>query len=1330
MHRNTIFVTIRNHTVQCLLDSGASVSCMSAAFLQKLKIPLKPLREEDNRDVFLADGHPVQVQGRAEITVTITGLSIPCEVLILPQVGYSLILGLDFLEASGARIDFDEKVVTFYDNLTATRLSTSNVRSNTVCTLHATVLPPLSETLVPVLLPAKYSSDTSIIEPFPIEAKRKFICARSAIDSSKRTAVCKVLNPTNQVLWLPRHKSLACVEPILSDVLASFSDDNQEQPPTTRTNATHFNHAMPLDGLRVPIEKHDNASSNDHDNANKLTGTEQSRSLDDLKINYHSDNLSADENARLKDFLKANLGTFSASLTDLGRTSFTQHSIHTGSAVPIHQKSYRHSIAAKAEIASQTEKMLSAGLIEPSDSMWSSPVVLVKKKNGEIRFCVDYRKLNAVTAPISFPLPQLTDIFDAVTEAKPKYFSLLDLRSGYHQISLHPDSREKSSFITHQGQFQFRAAPFGLKNLPSFFQLLMSRVFQNLHFKSVLCYLDDILVYSQNFDQHLVHLQEVFDRLNDANLKLHPRKCSFGLDKILYLGHVLSPQGVAVDDSKVKVIRDYPRPRTPKEIRSFLGLASYYRKFIANFSIIASPLNRLLRKDMKFVWDDSCEEAFVRLRQALTTAPVLIYPDMTKPFIINCDSSSQAIGFVLAQEDASAREHPIAFGGRSLTACERAYSVTELEMLAMICAIKQFHCYLANSPFTVYTDHISLKYLQSLKMSTSGRLLRWSLQLQQYTFDVRYKKGKTNTNADALSRRSYPISSDGHDDAEEHLLAQVDNEVQQVDLNLIVEDDLIAPKEPDGDAFLIETANEQNKCLDCQPFIRYLESGELPENDKDARKLVIEISEYALHDGLLFHYYQPRSRGPQKSYINQLVVPKSMRQRVLNGYHEECSHPGFHRCYLSIRRKYYWRGMHSDLHRHITSCRQCQECKYPVPLNKPPLTSLPIKQIFGRWHMDILKLPRSKEGYNYILLCVESLTRWPEMIMLKQQTAEAIAQALYREIFTRFGPPETLLSDRGANFLSKIVTELSSLFGVTRIHTASYSPRCNGACEIVNRSIWKMLRLHCKNEVEWPDFMPAIMYALRATTSANLGHSPAFLLFGRDLKLPVDQRMGLSDEPQTTNEYVKRIGNALEMARQEAVGETLALQARNKRTYDLKATDTHYAIGSLVWLFNPVTPVGKKPKLYRKFIGPYYITSQIGPYTYLLRHSLTNKLLRHPVNADRLKPYVDRRDFMESDGTPPVVPVTDNSQKLMPGTSPDNVASPSPWIEAEQLSGMKFVNKQRFYRVIFRNKSFKPEWIHEKDVSDCLKREFHIKRTMSGKVRKRPTPERFMNAPP
>lgn len=563
-------------------------------------------------------------------------------------------------------------------------------------------------------------------------------------------------------------------------------------------------------------------------------------------------------------------------------------------------------------------------------------------------------------------------------------------------------------------------------------------------------------------------------------------------------------------------------------------------------------------------------------------------------------------------------------------------------------------------------------------------------------------------------------------------MAPIDTDIIQMDLNLITDSDLGAPEEPQGEAFLQETAKQQNRCLECLPIIRYLELGELPLDDREARKLVIESSEYAVNEGVLWHYYQPRSRGPQRSYINQLVVPLSMRQGILNGYHEECSHPGFHRCYLSVRRRYFWKGMHKDLQNHIMSCSLCQQCKYPLPLNKPPMTSLPIKQIFGRWHMDILQLPRSKEGYRYLLLCVESLTRFPEMVMLKDQTAQTIAEALYREIFTRYGPPETLLSDRGANFLSKIVTELSSLFGVKRIHTASYNPRCNGACEVVNRSIWKMLRLHCKDETDWPIFIPAILYSIRATTSANLGHSPAFLLFGRDFKFPVDQQMGLSDQPETTHEYVRRIANALEMARQQAVDETVVLQARNKKNYDLRTSSSDYAVGDQVWVFNPVTPVGKKPKLYKKFVGPYYITSQVAPFTYLLRHALTNKLLRHPVNVDRLRRYVDRRDYeqdLQVTPTSQVQPSQGTDAVVDPATVSDVVTAHSPWIEAEQISGMKFINKKRFYRVIFKNRSLKPEWTAEEDVSDCLKREYHIKRTMTGKVRKRPTPQRFTNGP-
>ena len=1068
---------IKNLTVRCLLDSGASVSCMSVDFLKKLKLPMLPLKEGDSKNVFLADNRSVKVLGKAVMTINISGLGLPCEVLILPEVGFNLILGLDFLQSGRAKVDFEENVVRFFDNLTSTRLSTVNVRLPTVFTLHATVLPPLSETLVPILLPTNCSSHVSIIEPLEHVTKRKFICARSIIDSSGRTAVCKILNPTNHVLWLSRHKPLASIEPVTSNVLAAFTDH-------TITRHSAQNSAEQLDDMMVQREtdvsklsdlgtldlNSDKAAGtkpsgeNLHRDAkSNLFGTKQSSdasrpdakcndfccpecpvqstSLQDLKINYHSDHLSDDENAKLKDFLQRNASAFSQSLADLGKTDYVQHSIITGDATPVHQRAYRHSIAAKAEIAKQTKQMLDAGIIEPSSSCWSSPVVLVRKKSGQIRFCVDYRKLNAVTKSISFPLPQLNDVFDAMAEGRPKYFSLLDLRSGYHQLPLHPDTKEKSSFVTHEGQFQFRTSPFGLKNLPSFFQLLMARVFQNLHFKNVLVYLDDILIYSKSFDLHLVHLQEVFNRLKDANLKLNPEKCAFGLDKILYLGHVLGPEGVSVDNSKIEVIQSYPRPTCPKEIRSFLGLASYYRRFITNFSIIASPLHRLLKKDLEFVWDDYCEQAFTQLKEALATAPVLIYPDMQRPFVINCDASSQAIGFVLAQEDGSGRERPIAYGGRSLTSSERAYSVSELEMLSMVSAIKQFHCYLANTRFTVYTDHLSLKYLQSLKNSNSGRLLRWSLLLQQYDFTIEYKQGKINSNADALSRRHYPVQADESDDMEDKILAPVVVGVTPVQLNIIVEEDLITPADLTEEDILRQTAHEQITCSDCGPMIRYLEFGELPGNDQDARKIVIESTEYALCDGLLFHYYQPRSRGPSRTYINQLVVPRKLRQRILESYHDDCCHPGFHRCYLSIRRKYFWKGMHTAVSRHIISCLKCQECKFPLPLNKPPLTSLPIKQIFGRWHMDILQLPRSRDGYKYILLCVESLTRWPEAIMLKDQTARSIAEALYREIFSRYGGPHTLLSDRGPNFLSTIVSELSTLFGVQRIHTASYNPR-------------------------------------------------------------------------------------------------------------------------------------------------------------------------------------------------------------------------------------------------------------------------------------------------
>src|SRR6218665_1308714 len=362
--RNTIPVQIVNHSFQALLDSGASSSVISANVVKKLKLPHRNLDPDEILNVVVADGRSIPVLGKTEVGVKVNGLAMPCEFLILPPTAYNLILGLDFLEANKVHVDFANRIVTFFNDLTALNLSAPrpDKMSNSVCTLHTTILPPFSETVVPILLPPRYSSEDSICEPLPMNKGQKFICARSAIDTSQFIAACKLLNPTNQVIWLPRHKALGILEPIHSQTLAVMTPSV-----TSHTDMNTTPTAQPL---------HSPETTSTHTNHT----TQRPPSLDELGVIYQSDSLSAEENSRLKDLLQANVNVFSASISDLQSTPYIQHSIDTGNATPIRQRSYRHSPAAKAEINKQIEEMLQAKIIEPSSSMWASPVVLVKKK--------------------------------------------------------------------------------------------------------------------------------------------------------------------------------------------------------------------------------------------------------------------------------------------------------------------------------------------------------------------------------------------------------------------------------------------------------------------------------------------------------------------------------------------------------------------------------------------------------------------------------------------------------------------------------------------------------------------------------------------------------------------------------------------------------------------------------------------------------------------------------------------------------------------------------------------------------------------------------------
>ena len=357
--------------------------------------------------------------------------------------------------------------------------------------------------------------------------------------------------------------------------------------------------------------------------------------------------LSDGDKVKFENLFQKYRDVFAFSDDQLGRTSLVQHTIDTGDAMPVKQRPYRTTPENKQEIDRQVDDMLQRGIIQESVSPWSSPVVLVKKKNGEMRFCVDFRAVDKVTKKDSFPMPLVADTLDALSGTQ--YFSTLDLKSGYWQIELHPSAREKTAFVTHNGLYEFLVMPFGLTNSGASFQRLMGHILRSLEYRFALIYID-VIIFSKSVEEHLVHLEEVFRRLREANVKLNPKKCSFVKQKVEYLGHVVTPEGVMPNPEKVRVVRDFPTPKNIKELRAFMGLANYYRRFVKGFAHIASPLNALTKKGVKFAWTKACADAFDKLKRALVSAPILAYPDFKQEFLLFVDASSTGIGFTLAQK--------------------------------------------------------------------------------------------------------------------------------------------------------------------------------------------------------------------------------------------------------------------------------------------------------------------------------------------------------------------------------------------------------------------------------------------------------------------------------------------------------------------------------------------------------------------------------------------------------------------------------------------------------------------------------------------------------
>lgn len=1405
INKNTIMVRVANARTKALIDTGASVTCITNSFLKTTGLKSTNLQVTDTKQIVGVSGNTVNTLGTINIPITIDGRTMYHHTIVLNNSQHSLIIGIDFLKKHKAQIHLDSNSLLLDEGNNVHLVDTNGSLARTKQTY---TIKPKHEADIPVLLHRETEGKTIILEPLSVLPSMNLAGGRSLVAVNEQQAYFRVINPTNSPITIPQNKVVAIV------------------------NLVDIQTITPLNNTSTETHKVSSASQNTHccnDSHNTLpTNNTSQENKSSLHFNLENSDLSMENKNRLQSFLLKNSDVFATDLSQLGKTHLYQHRIETHNACPVRQRAYRTSPEIRKEQDRQVEEMLENDIIEPSTSNWQSPVVMARKRNGEYRFAVDYRRLNKVTTPQFFPLPRFEDVLDTIGDNQAQIFSTLDLASGYWQIPLDPETAHKSAFVTHSGVYQWKRLPFGLVNSPASFQMIMSEALRSLNWKCILIYVDDILVLSKSFEEHMQHLDMVFNKLREANLTLKPSKCQFAVKEVQYLGYIITTDGVKTDPGKTKAVNSFPAPKNCQNVREFLGLCNFYRRFVKGFANIASPLTNLLKTDTNFTWTDECQHAFNSLKDALTSAPILMYPNMNKQFILTTDASGKAIGYILGQLDDQKRERVIAYGGRSLKSYERKWATTDLEMLAVAEGIKHFHVYLANCQFTIYTDHQALTCLKNAKYS-SGKLARWAVLLEQYQFDIQHRPGKSNGNADALSRRDYNEEETNDEEslpdipspnsfvasANLDLTPQTDQTVtndtgstnklfsiQSSDVNdsslssynyistiessttdlqdrshvevtlfysttspeasiMAVDQALDQDEDAHEDRerqILHDISQAQQECPDFQQMYKYLENGTLPEDKNTRNRIISESNFYDIIDCVLYHYFQRRTRGVTKDdrWIKQLALPRVKREDALISYHDSMAggaHLGTQRTLAAIKLKYYWPRMGQDITDYVRSCEACQRAKIPRNQVKTPLVPIPPDPPFHRWHIDILcSLPCTSEGYQYILLVVESFSHWCEAFPLKTQEASEIATTLYNEVFTRYGAPRRLISDRGQNFMSKIVAALCNIFQVTRHHTSSYHPQTNSVCERTNSTIAQCLRTYCsKNQLNWQTVLPSIMMAFRMSPSTQSTEmSPFQLLFGTEMNVPFDTNLIPTDSaPQNVRTHMENLKHTLQITQQIAKENIELTQQKTKTRYDTRTAEPQYQLGDKVLLRTMKTPKGLSPKLQDKYEGPFYIVT-IGPnYSYKLRHYDTNKELKAPVNANRIKPYIPASDFrqtlrarVDNRKSPKTIPQdtlantanthsntstpTQNNTTNLPLNQPQKQQNGQPkptqskdiqYFPIERLLQMKYIKGVKHYLVKWEG-DYPTSWEPESFITNAAKHEYHLNRSQQ-KKRKR-----------
>ena len=947
---------------------------------------------------------------------------------------------------------------------------------------------------------------------------------------------------------------------------------------------------------------------------------------------------------------------------EYGLTKLMQHEIHTEDVTPIRCRHRPINPALEPDLQKQLQKWQKHDVIEESKSPWSFPLVAAPKKNGKIRWCVDYRKLNDVTKKDTFPLPHIED--NLARLAHSTVFSCIDGSGAFHVLEIRKEDRPKTAFSTPWGTYQYKRMPFGLTNGPASYSRLVQLVLHGIPQTVALPYLDDTIIHSRTVEGHLQNLELVLEAHRRAGLRLQPEKCQLFCREVDYLGHQVSADGISPQKEYVKVVQDWPMPTTKSEARVFLGKVGYYRRFIQGYSAIARPWTDVTGKGepeeekAPLAITGEMRAAFQELKQHLLRAPILAYPrfDSPEPFILDTDWSqaANAIGGVLSQVQ-DGKERVIIYGAKKMAKSQESYAPVKGELAAVLHFVKQWKYYLQYRPFILRVDHLPLKFIKTMEPQ-DNHTARMMDFLASYKCEVRHRPGTSHGNADALSRAphvqaaepaDFPVGADddddrqhGHNDIAVLCHAHCDNprdeQGQEEGEADSLPSDLAAMvmRDDDGKPYFARPAwlaQQQEEDEDLQAVRQWKREGR-PPSIPEARRVSENALIYAqLFDQLelggddVLRFLKPAWDGV--SFTRRLLaVPSALIRQVIVWTHESGGHQGIERTVRSLQGRFYFPHMRKEVALTLQQCIPCQKKTQRLAPQRGTLVSSPDGYPFRRLAIDFVgPIGPLKGGYNHLLTVRDTFTRWLEAFPIRFANAPTVARVMEREIFCRFGFPDSIHSDQGSQFKSKFFQDLTRELGIAATTTPAYNPKSNPV-ERAHRDLGNALRaIRQEKKCGWLEALPGALFALNTAVCSSTGFAPYMLLFGRDPSTPLDLIFGSPPEPDekktATTEYVRKLKERIQSAHRYARENAFGAIVRARRAYNLQKK--LFTPGQLVWLFSPSVKPGVRRKFADHWTGPWTVAGAASSTLY--------RIVPHPewkplppsivVTVDRLKAY-------------------------------------------------------------------------------------------------------------